>query len=660
MENLLLYFIKANGLIILFYLMYILFLRKETFFVSNRWYFIFGLFLSLVLPLITFTKTIWLEPVPIADLYQETLPINSSKTEKNIPEITIDWSLIILSTYLTISFLIICKIGVELVSFYNKIRNQSKQKAIDFTLIHSTTTENPFSFFHFIVINTNLFSETELHHILTHESIHVKQKHSIDVLFGKLFCALFWVNPIIWLYRKAMLQNLEFIADSKTFEQIENKYEYQKTLLKVVTHQHDLSITNQFYQSLIKKRIVMLHTNQSHKRNAWKYAIILPLLVGFMLLFQIETVAQVKEVTWTSINSNNSLERIEFIITKNTTNAEIIKETELLKKEYNIELKISKIKRNKENEIIALDAKFEDKDKTSGKISIKGDRPIDPVRFFKELNENGKGNIGFDRNNISTVFAKMDADKIEWNEAKTIEIKKSATDEMIYIINGKEYKKEEMKGKIAELDGAIEVNEDEKSGKKIVIFKGKTTLSDESKTVIFFDEINKKKVSEKPNSEAAYALVAAEFSEDETFNKIDRIKSDKTVDPKKALILFNGKEINYEDIDKIDPKTISSFGNTIASHAIKKYGEKGKNGVIFINTKSYDLDNNPFMKEYENNKQIELKVQENSNFSNEELEERRIKREQLLKERKKMIEERKIKIEERKEERENKIEQKKE
>ena len=64
------------------------------------------------------------------------------------------------------------------------------------------------------------------------------------------------------------------------------------------------------------------------------------------------------------------------------------------------------------------------------------------------------------------------------------------------------------------------------------------------------------------------------------------------------LFIFNGKEINYEDLDKIDPKTISSFGNTIASHAMKKYGEKGKNGVIFINTKGYDLVNNPFMKEY--------------------------------------------------------------
>jgi len=220
---------------------------------------------------------------------------------------------------------------------------------------------------------------------------------------------------------------------------------------------------------------------------------------------------------------------------------------------------------------------------------------------------------------------------------------------MIYIINGKEYTTDEMKDKIVELDGAIEMNEDEKSGKKVMVFKGKSNISDEPKTTISFDEITTKKESEKPNSDAVYAvLMEAKYSEDETFSNIDKIKGDKLVDVKKALILFNGKEINYEDLDKIDPKTISSFGNTIASHAIKKYGEKGKNGVILINTKAYDLENNPFMKEYENKKQIELKAQENSSNSKE-----------LIEERKKKLEERKIKLEQIKEERKNKIEQKK-
>jgi hypothetical protein len=82
---------------------------------------------------------------------------------------------------------------------------------------------------------------------------------------------------------------------------------------------------------------------------------------------------------------------------------------------------------------------------------------------------------------------------------------------------------------------------------------------------------------------------------------------------------------------------------------MKKYGEKGKNGVISINTKAYDLEKYPFMKEYENKKQIELKAQENSSNSKE-----------VIEERKKKLEERKIKLEQIKEERKKKIEQKKE
>jgi beta-lactamase regulating signal transducer with metallopeptidase domain len=590
MENLMLYFIKANGLIILFYLMYVLFLRKETFFVSNRLYLILGLLISLSLPLITFTKTIWIEPTPVPEFYQETTTVNSDYIEVPIQETPIDWSLILTTAYVVICVLILVKIGIEIASFYNRIRKHNQQKEADFTLIHSNTTENPFSFFHYIVINPHLFSEAELQHILTHESIHVKQKHSIDVLLGKLFCAVFWVNPIIWLYRKAMLQNLEFIADSETFQQIENKYEYQITLLKVVTHQHDLSITNQFYQSLIKKRIVMLHTNQSHKRNAWKYATILPLLVGFMLLFQIETIAQVKE---NSKVAAYAVEEVTYssILTKNTTDKEL-RELEKTFSDEKYKLKISKVKRNKEGEITGIKLSFDSGKNYNRILERKSTEPIDAIKIFINSDKDDDNACGFEeiKNSVD----------VNWNDAKslnTVEIKKSATDEMIYIINGKEYTKEEMKDKIVELDGAIEMNEDEKSGKKVMVFKGKSNISDEPKTTISFNEITKKKESEKPNSDAVYAVVEGEYSEDGTFSHIDKIKHNKLVDAKKALILFNGKEINYEDLDKIDAKTISSSGNTIASHAMKKYGEKGKNGVIFINTKAYDIENNPIIRE---------------------------------------------------------------
>ncbi len=508
MENLLIYFLKANGLIILFYLMYVLFLRKETFFVSNRWYLISGLALSLILPLITFTKTIWIEPTPIPESYDEAIPISYNTIEVPVQENPLDWSLILTTAYAVISILIVMKITLELASFFNKIRKHQKQKETDFTLIHSDTTENPFSFFHYIVINPNRFSKEEFQHILTHESIHVKQKHSIDVLLGKLFCAFFWANPIIWLYRKAMLQNLEFIADSETFQQIENKYEYQRTLLKVVTHQHDLSITNQFYQSLIKKRIVMLHTNQSNKRNVWKYATILPLLVGFMLLFQIETVAQVKE------NPKKAhavkVEAIGFSWDKNATDAEMKSDSEQLKKQ-GIVYTFSNVKRNKNGEIIAIKIEFNDGKGNKGIKEIKGDEPIQPIYFSAE-----EGKIGFTAEpDYSDYVVDEKLSKIAGTEVKVKMIK--TTDEIIndsvmveealWIVDGKEIDPTEFKNaKIETKEGIIFYSKDEgyeKFGEKgkngVIIIKGGSIIYDENKNpkIVSKYYVNGKKIDDK-------------------------------------------------------------------------------------------------------------------------------------------------------------------
>lgn len=581
MENFLLYFAKVNGLIILFYLLYLVVLRKETFYVSNRLYLLWGLVISIFLPLITFTKTVWVNPEPISKLI-EVVPITDGKKISTVSETPIDWSLILSATYSLIAIIILLKMGFEIASFFYKIIRLNKQKETNYTLIYTNSTENPFSFFKYIVINPTLFSKEEFEHILTHERIHAKQWHSIDVLFSKIFCAVFWINPISWLYRKAMLHNLEFIADNQSLEKIESKYEYQKTLLKVVVHQQTLGITNPFYQSLIKKRIIMLHKNQSHKRNAWKYATILPLLVGFMLLFQIETIAQVKE---NSKVAAYAVAEVSFssILTKNTTEKEL-RELEKTFSDEKYKLKISKVKRNKEGEIIGIKLSL-DSGKTCNRIlERKSTEPIDDIKIFIKSDKDDDNTCGFEE--IKNTVG------VNWNDAKkylnTVEIKKSATDETIYIINGKEYTKEEMKGKTVELDGAIEMNEDEKSGKKVMVFKGKSNISDEPKTIIYFDEITKKKESNISKSDAKYALeveVDSEYSEDETFSRIDKIKDNKTVDAKIALIILDGKEIDYQDLDKIDPKTISTFGITTGSHAQKKHGKKGENGVIVINTK---------------------------------------------------------------------------
>ena len=567
-----LYFIKANGLIILFYLMYVLFLRKETFFVSNRLYLILGLIVSLCLPLITFTKTIWIEPTPVPEFYQEITPINSNSIEVPIQESQLDWSLICSTAYLVISTILLIKITFELASFFNRIRKNQKQIETDFTLIHSDTTENPFSFFHYIVINPNRFSKEEFQHILTHESIHVKQKHSIDVLLSKLFCAFFWVNPIIWLYRKAMLQNLEFIADSETYRQIENKYEYQKTLLKVVTHQHNLSITNQFYQSLIKKRIVMLHTNQSNKKNVWKYATILPLLVGFMLLFQIETVAQVKEnskVAAYAVSSNYSS-----ILTKNSTDKEL-RELEKTFSDEKYKLKISKVKRNKEGEIIGIKLSF-DSGKTYNRIlERKSTEPIDDIKIFINSDKDDDNACGFEE--IKNTVG------VNWNDAKslsTVGIKKSATDEMIFIINGKEYTKKEMKDKIIELDGAIEMNEDEKSDDKITFAKSNSSASINNEPTIY---LNDKEISKVEMYKINPKTIKSVDVKKEKSNREIRIKTSYNYIDKNPEILVNNKVISYEDLNKLDKNEIESI-NINNSNGKKLIEIQRKNGKAIVDS----------------------------------------------------------------------------
>src|SRR5690606_8023757 len=163
------------------------------------------------------------------------------------------------------------------------------------------------------------FSEEELQNIIAHEKIHCKQKHSFDVLFSELFAVVFWFNPFVWFYKKAIQQNLEFIADQNAIKTSENKVNYQKTLLKITLNPKDLALANPFFQPLIKKRIMMLNKNQSKQRNVWKYGVVLPLLVLFMIQFQTKVVAQEKE---SKPQENQTTTILEMTTVRDSTGAE--------------------------------------------------------------------------------------------------------------------------------------------------------------------------------------------------------------------------------------------------------------------------------------------------------------------------------------------------
>ncbi len=189
----------------------------------------------------------------------------------------INWYLVIGIVYSIGILGFLLKLAFDFYSLSKVLKGKSIQKQADFQFIDVTENLAPFSYFNSIVYNSSLYSETELESILEHEKVHSTQNHTIDVLITRFFCVVFGSIRCIWLYKKAILQNLEFIADSEASKRLSDKKAYQLALVKITTQENCVALTNHFYQSLIKKRIVMLNKNQSKKRNSWKYALVLPL-----------------------------------------------------------------------------------------------------------------------------------------------------------------------------------------------------------------------------------------------------------------------------------------------------------------------------------------------------------------------------------------------
>jgi Zn-dependent protease with chaperone function len=346
MEALFIYLLKSSALIALFYLAYHFLVRKETFFNSNRWFLLSGLLTSVVLPFYIIKKIILIERPKISPEELEFYSQQSVAKLKDVPVVeAFDWMQLFWVSYIIIACVLMFKIILNFTSLYRMLYQQQIIKKEQFKLVNLNENIAPFSFFNYIVYNSDLYSDEELQSILLHEKIHSKEKHSLDILLAKLFCIVFWFNPFVWLYKKAISQNLEYIADQKAIEHLEDKKSYQRALLKVVSNQSCLSITNNFYQSLIKKRIVMLNKNQSHKRNLIKYAFILPALIGFIFLFQVKIIAQEREETMAS-NRTQSDNEVRVVVNKNTSDAEMKNDIAVLKKNYGITLKYSKVKRN--------------------------------------------------------------------------------------------------------------------------------------------------------------------------------------------------------------------------------------------------------------------------------------------------------------------------
>ena len=299
------YFLKINVAIALFYAFYRLFFYKDTFFAWRRTALLCFFAVSAAVPLLDIQQ--WIvqqEPMAaMADLYAAVVLPELTLTLTPQPET--DWRQLmadgIVFAYWLVAALLALRFLFQLAGIVRLARRCPTQK-IDGTTVHLLPrAEGPFSFFRWIFVCPDAHTGDELHEILTHERTHARQWHSIDVLTGELACIICWFNPFTWLMKREIRTNLEYMADEKVLETGHDSRTYQYHLLGLSHHKAAATIYNSFNVLPLKKRIIMMNKRRTRAIGRTKYLMFLPLAALLMIVSNIEAVARATQKITTEV-----------------------------------------------------------------------------------------------------------------------------------------------------------------------------------------------------------------------------------------------------------------------------------------------------------------------------------------------------------------------
>ncbi|WP_420400449.1 M56 family metallopeptidase [Flagellimonas sp.] len=388
---------------------------------------------------------------------------------------------------------------------------------------------SPFSFFRYLFYHKGKFNPLELQSVIEHEKVHAREFHSVDILLMELILAFLWFNPFIWFYRNSLKQNLEFLADAQSCGNGMEKKAYQYLMLKHAIGSNDLFIVNSFYNSLIKKRIVMLNQSQSKNTNMLKMGLIIPALALFFVSFNTKTKIVYSpdnpQISSPQIDNNS----IKLTIDKDTSDEELEKIKKNLIQD-GIDFSYTVV-RNDEKEIVDITLHL------SGKAS-------DGEKFSGNYNSGSNGPI------------------------KAISIFYDGATKTISFGNSKDHGKHQG------------LRNDNETKNDVVEIKTKTTAD----TKIKARNINQSSKNHSQLEEKTSKISRVESSTGvSSSNQTKELVSQDDL-ASIQLILLNGSEISYKDFIELNPEDITSISVYKKPFMTSIYGEKSKNGYISVST----------------------------------------------------------------------------
>jgi TonB family protein len=284
------YIIQILFLQVLFLFFYELLFKKETFYKWNRVYLVVSALLAVILPFLRIKALADVVPQNyIYHLPEIVLNANNELVENSLisakQSIHIPYLKIIYLIGFSLALLLFLKRFILLIIL---IKKHKTIKENGYTLVLLEEEKNAFSFLNYIFIHKAYLDNKKLQ-IIKHELVHIKQKHTWDLLFFELLKILFWFNPAIYIYQRRIAEVHEFLTDDLIIKQVD-KRTYFNLLLNEVFSTENIAFTNPFYKySLIKKRIIMATKNKSKKVRLAKYLLLLPIIAITLIYTSCDT-----------------------------------------------------------------------------------------------------------------------------------------------------------------------------------------------------------------------------------------------------------------------------------------------------------------------------------------------------------------------------------
>lgn len=323
--SVLIYLLKVNLLLIAFYAFYWVFLRKNTFFQTNRFYLLLSVVVSFVMPFIkirhnyTFSQPL---PVTLNELQSETIKETVYQPVLNGHTVaTFSWMDVVAAIYLAGLLVFSARFVIALVKIYFLLRNSEPidkpetRTGREYWLLRTNKAFSSYSFFNFLILNKeDIFYNRNI--ITDHEEVHISQGHSWDIFLieiAQIFC---WFNPLMISYKTALTKLHEFIADS--IIEGDEKVPYAQFLFAYNFRINASTLGNDFFKdSLLKERIQMMMKNRTPLWLIGKYIFVLPLVVCLSYFVVAQDVRRIRDADLLPAEFRGGIRAFETYFAKN-------------------------------------------------------------------------------------------------------------------------------------------------------------------------------------------------------------------------------------------------------------------------------------------------------------------------------------------------------